>query len=309
MVSAALACGIGASDASAAPARRTHDAPASGAAVGGSGSNDAGVAVDPSKFEPGACVSYAPTDNDNHHTVFLDAGHGNIDPGGEGVTETGTTIYEAPSDLAITLDASKLLRAAGFRVVVSRTTATEVVRLSPTDLTGTLLSPKGALDDVAARDECANIAGATLLVGIYLNASTTPLNAGSVTGYDGDRPFAAKNLRFATLLQTDVLAALNSHGWQIPDGGVLADTTLGGTPLTTTAAAYHHLVLLGPALPGWFTTPSKMPGALIEALFISDPFEGSLAVSDAGQAAIAQGIAEAVEQYFDEAPAGASSHK
>jgi N-acetylmuramoyl-L-alanine amidase len=41
-----------------------------------------------------------------------------------------------------------------------------------------------------------------------------------------------------------------------------------------------------------------MPGALIEPLFITDPFQGSLADSTAGQRAISDGMAEAVQQYF-----------
>jgi N-acetylmuramoyl-L-alanine amidase len=41
-----------------------------------------------------------------------------------------------------------------------------------------------------------------------------------------------------------------------------------------------------------------MPGALIEPLFITDPFEGSIADSTAGQLAIAGGLDEAVTQYF-----------
>ena len=42
-----------------------------------------------------------------------------------------------------------------------------------------------------------------------------------------------------------------------------------------------------------------MPGALIEALFITDPFEASIAESTSGEQVIAGGLAEAVEQYFD----------
>jgi N-acetylmuramoyl-L-alanine amidase len=41
-----------------------------------------------------------------------------------------------------------------------------------------------------------------------------------------------------------------------------------------------------------------MPGALIEPLFITDPFEGSIANSARGQEVIAGGIARAVQQYF-----------
>ena len=257
-----------------------------------------GVPVDRKRFEPNACIAFPPTRGDLHRTVFLDAGHGSIDPGGEGTTKTGQTIYEAPSNLAIEMQAMRLLTAKGFRVVVSRTTSTEVVQLTAQDRTGSVLSVAGAQADVAARDECANLAHATLLVGIYLDAGTTPQDAGCITAYDATRPFAAESKAFASLLQSDVLARLNAHGWQIPDDGVQPDTTLGGPPLTTTAASYHHLLLLGPGVPGWFTTPSQMPGALIEPLFVSDPFEGSIAVSRAGRSAIAHGAAAAVEQYF-----------
>ena len=64
------------------------------------------------------------------------------------------------------------------------------------------------------------------------------------------------------------------------------------------AAAYGHLLLLGPAMAGYFSTPSQMPGALIEPLYLTDPFEGSIATSPGGQQTIAQGLAAAIEQYF-----------
>jgi N-acetylmuramoyl-L-alanine amidase len=162
-----------------------------------------------------------------------------------------------------------------------------------------MLTAAGVHADVAARDICANLAKASILLGIYFNAGTSETNAGSIAGYDAARPFAADNLRLASLVQNDVLAAMNEHGWQIPDDGVVSDTTLGGPPLTAAAADYGHLLLLGPADAPWFTTPSLMPGALIEPLFVTDPFEGTVADSTTGQQAIAIGIAEAIEHYFD----------
>ena len=40
-----------------------------------------GRAIDSKYFEPGSCVEFDPTSGDRHLTVFLDAGHGGIDPG------------------------------------------------------------------------------------------------------------------------------------------------------------------------------------------------------------------------------------
>jgi N-acetylmuramoyl-L-alanine amidase len=56
--------------------------------------------------------------------------------------------------------------------------------------------------------------------------------------------------------------------------------------------------LLGPAKAGFFSTPSEMPGAIIEPLFATDPFEASIADSAKGQEVIAAGIATTVEQFL-----------
>ena len=261
--------------------------------------------IDPALFSPGACMAFPPANGNRHETVFLDAGHGGIDPGGVGSTESGATVEESIVNLPIELDTMEILRAQGYRVVVSRTQNTSVTRLSPADVSGGVLTVQGAFDDVTARDVCANLAGADILIGIYMDAGYWG-DAGCLTGYDADRPFAAENLRLATLLQDDVLAAMNAHGWGIPDDGVLADTGL-GSALTSAAVAYGHLLLLGPAEAGYFSTPSEMPGALIEPLYLTDPFEASIAVSAQGQQVIAVAIAEAVDQYFagpEVAPAG-----
>jgi N-acetylmuramoyl-L-alanine amidase len=254
-------------------------------------------AVDPSAFSPGACVSYPPTAGDRHLTVFLDAGHGGLDPGAVGTTLSGETVYEADETLPVEMDAMAILRAEGFQVVVSRTADTSVVRLGPGDVTGRILTAQGSHDDVAARDVCANDAKADILIGIYFDSGDSAQNAGSLTGYDPDRPFAGDNLRLATLVQTDVLAAMNAKSWAIPDDGVISDEYLGSAN-SEADIAYGHLVLLGPAESGYFDTPSQMPGALVEPLFISDPFEATIAASDQGQQVIAHGLAEAVEQYF-----------
>ncbi len=255
-----------------------------------------GRPVDPSRFSPGACVAYAPTTGDRHRTVFLDAGHGGPDPGSIGETQNGQRVQEAQLTLAVELDATALLRRHGFRVVVSRTRNTAVTRLTAADMSGGLLTAAGVHADVGARDVCANDAHANALVGIYFDAGSAG-NAGSVTGYDAVRPFAAENLRLAELVQSDVLAALNARGWRIPDDGVQTDTGLGSTT-TSAGTAYGHLLLLGPAKPGWFSTPSRMPGALIEPLYITDPFEATIAASRTGQEVIAAGLARALESYF-----------
>ena len=258
-----------------------------------------GKALDPREFEPGACVEYPPSSGDRKLTVFLDAGHGGLDPGGVGSTESGQTIYEKDETLPVELDAMELLRAKGFTVVVSRTrdetvsrpAARRRLRRSLHRHTANTTTWRPATSARTwPRPTCSWASTST--------PEPTSYNAGSVTGYDTDRSFSAQSLRLATLVQTDVLGAMNAQGWAIPDEGVVDDSELGGPALTTAAADYGHLLLLGPAEAGWFTTPSTMPGALIEPLFITDPFEATLAASAQGEQVIAEGLAQAVEQYF-----------
>jgi hypothetical protein len=93
-----------------------------------------------------------PTSGDRHLTVFIDAGHGGIDPGAIGSTESGQSIYEADQTLPVELDTTADLRCDGFRVVVSRTGGTPVARLLLGDISEGALTVQGVHDDVAARD-------------------------------------------------------------------------------------------------------------------------------------------------------------
>jgi N-acetylmuramoyl-L-alanine amidase len=64
-------------------------------------------------------------------------------------------------------------------------------------------------------------------------------------------------------------------------------------------------VLLGPAAEGYLATPSEMPGAVVEPLFITDPFEASIAAGAPGQQAIAAGIVRAVDTFLQPTPPNA----
>ena len=168
-----------------------------------------GRAVAPGRFQPGSCVSFAPTAGDRHRTVFIDAGHGGPDPGAVGVTTAGKTVHEAVLTLRVALDTLPLLRAAGYRVVLSRTGAAAVARPVSGDLSGGAFTGQGVHRDLIARDLCANRANANVLLGVYFNASESAAAAGSLTLYDATRPFWPASLRLAELVQRAVLARLN----------------------------------------------------------------------------------------------------
>jgi N-acetylmuramoyl-L-alanine amidase len=277
-------------------------------ALGGvhlTGSTPSAAALDPAAFADGACVAFAPTAGNKNKTVFLDAGHGGIDPGGVGTTESGQSIDESQINLPIELDAAAILRSQGYRVVVSRTGNSTVTRLTAGDTDGGVLSLVGSHNDVAARAACANLARADALVGIYMDSAGSATDAGSVSLYDADRSFTSANERLAGLLQATVISAMDAQGWQVPDDGVLPDSGFGSSVASTDAGglaaeapAYDHLMLIGPAMAGYFASPSEMPGAVLEPLYLTDPFEGSIAASSSGQHVVASAIVFAVEQFL-----------
>jgi N-acetylmuramoyl-L-alanine amidase len=255
------------------------------------------VALDPTEFADGACVAFAPTSGDRHQTVFLDAGHGGPDPGAVSRV-TGNSVAEKELTLPVALDAAQLLRASGYRVVLSRTSDTSVAKLTPDDLHGALLTTKGDHADLIARVDCANLSGAAALVSVHFDAYNAHSVGGATTLYDPARPFSAANQALATALQQQILTSLAGGGWQVPDRGVTGDTTAGGGEITNAGTAYGHLDLLGPVDPGYVDNPTTMPGALVEPLFITNPTEAAIALNPTAQQAIAAGIAAAVGTFL-----------
>ena len=252
--------------------------------------------LDPSQFAPNACVAFAPTHGDKHKTVFLDAGHGGPDPGASGHTSTGQQLEEKQLTLPVVMDAAQLLEANGYRVVVSRTTDTAIIPMTPADLDSGGESSAGKHADTIARITCANLANAFVLVSVHFDAFTSSSATGAMTFYDPGRTFSAQNQQFATLLQSDIVSALDATGTTVHDRGVQSSVGAGNS---TSAAdrSYGRLLLLGPAKTGYNDAPSQMPGALVEPLFISNGAEGTLAASQAGQDAIASGITTAINSF------------
>jgi N-acetylmuramoyl-L-alanine amidase len=250
-----------------------------------------------SGFPPNACVALPPTSGARGVTVFLDAGHGGPDPGGLGTTTAGRHVAEKDVTLPVAAQTATRLRAAGFRVVMSRTADTAVIPLQPADLVNGTFTTAAQHAELLARVRCANAAGAAVLVSIHFNAGGSPRNAGALTAYDAVRPFSQRNEQLATALQHAVVQALNAKGWQIPDVGVVADTTIGNAT-SAQGVAYGHLVLLGPPKPGYVDVASAMPGAVVEPLFLTDPFEADIATSADGQDVIASALAGAITQYL-----------
>ena len=252
--------------------------------------------LDPSQFAPNACVAFAPTHGDRHKTVFLDAGHGGPDPGALGHTSTGQQLQEKDLALPVVMDAAQLLADNGYRVVVSRTTDTAIIPITSADLGpgGETSAAKHA--DTIARITCANLAKAFVMVSVHFDADWSSNVTGAMTFYDPGRTFSAQNQQIANLLQSDIVTALDNTGASVHDRGTHSSVGAGNST-SSADRSYGRLLVLGPAKPGYNDSPSSMPGALVEPLFITNHAEGDLAVSQSGQTAIATGITNAINQF------------
>ena len=147
-------------------------------------------------LESGACMSLAPSGQQSGRTVFLDPGHGGIDPGVVSVVGS-RQVLEKDLTLAVANRLAALLRVDGYRVVMSRTADTSVARLAATDSIAGAMTASAVQRDLATRAACANAAGASVLVSIHFDAFDDPSVGGTETFYDAARPFAAKSERLA----------------------------------------------------------------------------------------------------------------
>jgi N-acetylmuramoyl-L-alanine amidase len=237
----------------------------------------------------GACASFAPTGGNRGRTVLIDAGHGGPDPGVVG----RSSVREAAVSLAVSQEVARRLRADGYGVVLSRTSDGSVTRFGPDEITGGSMTSDQVRRDLQARIRCANASGAVALLSIHFNGYPDSTVSGSQTIYDAARPFAPDSKRLAESLQAALL-----KGLQLADRGIRTDDQLDAPTLSERAGSYGHLVLLGPADPGWVDKGTAMPGALVEPLFLTAPGEAWMASSPSGQRRIASALVSGLESYL-----------
>lgn len=261
--------------------------------TGAKGSAPVAMQVPVDGLGAGACVSFGPTAGAQGRTVFIDPGHGGPDPGVVGMAG-GRQVLEKDVSLAVATRLEALLRADGYRVVMSRVADSSVAKLSVADTLSGALTAAGVHRDLLARAACANAASSAVLLSIHFNAFDDPSVGGAETFFDSARPFAAQSKRLATDIQNAVVAAIGNQ-----DRGVWTDDQLVAPALTPAGSTYGHLIELGPAAAGWVDNPSRMPGALVEPLFLTNPAEARYAADPAGQDRIAAALKKGLEAYLE----------
>jgi N-acetylmuramoyl-L-alanine amidase len=240
--------------------------------------------------------------------ICLDPGHGGPDRGFMRFFDDGSVqLQEADLVLQQARDLKARLEHHSFQVVMTRDTDT-AVNEEGKDVNGdgrtAAHDPPGSdrnktLDEIQARIDVCNNANADLLVSMHVNGYSTGTPHGYETWFTRERPFGDRNAAFATLAYEHMKEQLAKIGYVLsPDEerGVLPDTT---ADIQKDHPVFQHFVITGPEIPG-VIVPSKMPGAIVEALFVSNANDAAVLSSPDGENAIVTAYENAIVEYFEE---------
>jgi N-acetylmuramoyl-L-alanine amidase len=197
------------------------------------------------KFAPR--THYVPT---NPRLIVIDPGHGGSDRG---------TIHGGVAEADLALDMAKRLR----DLLIARGWQVELTRNADVDVYAPNDSPH---DELQARVDIANKAGARLFVSIHANAFINSGPYGTTCYISKPDDFA-----FARIVETHLAA----DGTK--DDGIVNS----------------HL---------YVTLHTRMPAVLIETAFLSNPGDYALLTSAAWRQKVAQEIADAIGEYAQEYP-------
>jgi len=194
----------------------------------------------------------------------------------------GTILREKDLNLSVATRTAALLRQAGYAVVQTRTTDSWVdAKLVDVNGDGVV----DLSDDLQMRVDIANNARATLFLSTHFNGYMDPAIGGTTVYYDNARPFARRSQYFAALVDVEAVTALQAAGYPVVDRGVQLDSQAVGLGA--------HFYVLGPDA----IRPSKMPGALVEGLFLTNPRDAAQLESPQTLDLLARAYTKAVEDY------------
>ncbi len=242
--------------------------------------------------------------------VCLDPGHGGEDRGFARFFDSSVpAMEEAMLVLEHAWDLEARLQARGYDVVMTRETDT-AVNLEGRDVNGDGRTaahdaPRSNrnknLDELQARINLCNAAGADLLVSMHVNGYSTGGPRGFETWFTRERQFGDRNAVFATLAYAHLKEQLAKVGYVLPaedERGVLPDTT---ADVQMEHSLFRHFIMTGPEVPG-VVTASKMPGAIVEALFVSNDGDAAVLSAPEGRNAIVTAYENAIIEYFERYP-------
>ena len=212
-------------------------------------------------------------------------------------------LAEADYNLAQAYDLAERLEEHGFEVVMTRRTPSavneegadvngdgETIADSDAGRHASTNSRPGSTSVTKPRPICSSPCTSTA-------PRSRPLVKGYETWYTGSRPFGDHSYRFATLVFRALGAEMEAAGYITDAREVNDDRTISVDD--SDAYLFDHMIVTGPDVRGPING-SEMPGAIIEALFISNDDDARFLDSPDGHEAIVSAYESAILDYFDE---------
>jgi N-acetylmuramoyl-L-alanine amidase len=223
--------------------------------------------------------------------VVVDAGHGGKEIGASQTFPDGFTLVEKDVNLKVAMRLGQMLTDSGHAAVFTRTTD-RAVNDPPRDLTD---DDKVTLaDELQARVDIANSAGADVFISVHFNGVSDPSTRGTQVFYSDGRDLSERSKALAQLADASLVKTLGEAGYQTIDRKATTDSSILG-------GGESHFYLLGPGSKT-IKRPSNMPGIIGEALYVTNSDDGNALRQDRVLEAVARGYADAVKQYFAKFP-------
>jgi N-acetylmuramoyl-L-alanine amidase len=205
-----------------------------------------------------------------------------------------------------------LLVDAGYHVVLTRDGDMRATgeRTGPTQFPVTRF-------DLQRRIDIANEMQSDLFISLHSNGSPSAGESGVEVWWEPNRPWGSDNQRIAGLLQRHVVDSLASWGYRARDRGLKDNSTWRFTrgryigiyviapPRTENRAevirrgATPEQIGFDPDSDIHTTRALNMPSALVENLFVTNLTDATILRDPAARDAIAVGMRDAIEDYFN----------
>ncbi len=246
---------------------------------------------------------------DAEHIVCIDAGHGGWDPGfTREANSRAPGMQESDINLAMAWMLKERLEQEGIAVVLTRPSGL-AVNVFNEDINGdgqTLQDSEtaGDRDELQARINICNEAGADLLISLHLNGFDDETARGYEVLYTRApfRPFGDRSADLANFVYREINAAYGNAGFDTQPRGAIADDELDA--VLHAGGVERHLIILGPAIKNADFTidPSQMPGIVIEPVFVSNDDDAAFIARTENQHLLVDAYARGILQYFDKYP-------
>lgn len=266
------------------------------------------TAAEPPAGEETAVPTNEPAETvESDFLVCIDPGHGGWDFGRERMdmaTFGPPWFFESEVTLSLSFFLRDELESRGIAVVMTRETGGAVNwRNEDVNGDGRVMTdtPQGRIDgmrdEMQARINICNEAGADILVSVHLNGHDNQSINGYEIFYNSQRDFTDQNRDLATFLYREMTVAFDDLEYVTDPRGVKDDLDLNAQ--THEFGSEQFLLMIGPDLqrPEYTHIASAMPGVIIEAVFVSNTDDANFILNPANQKRLAVAWADGIENY------------